>query len=158
VALASSNLASALESNWLVAEGGEYPGSPSESGDRFAGAVSGWFGSATAAGFPCSTATARRSQLAAGAAGAFQAGQAPLAGAQLALALVAYMTAQVFGAGVASPPTASAAAQSAFTAAFADLDASLSSRASQIAAGTYTLAISTIVVFPPVISPPQPVL
>lgn len=158
MALAPSNLASSLQSSWLVAEGGEYPGSPSESGDRFATAVAGWFSSAMAGSFPCSTATARQSQLASLATAAIQAGQAPIAGLQLALGLVGYMTGQMFGAGVAGPPAAMAAGQSAFVAAFTDLDAERSARANQIATGVYTMAISTIVVFPPVISPPLPVM
>jgi hypothetical protein len=155
--IAASALSSSLASSWLVAEGGSYPSSPAESADHFAGAVSGWFASATAGPYPCTTATARRSQLAAQATPALQAQAAPLAAAQLALALLAYMTGQVFGPGVASPPTAMAAAQAALAAVFADLDSGLSARADQIAQGIYTMAISTIVVFPPVISSPTPV-
>ena len=157
MALAPSALASSLESTWLVAEGGAYPDSPSQSGDKFATAVSGWFASATAGPFPCSTATARKSQLAASATGAIQAGDPSLAGAQLALGLMGYMAGQSFGAGVASPPAAVSAAQSALTGAFSDLDSPLSARANQMATGIYTLAVSTIVIFPPVISPPTPV-
>jgi hypothetical protein len=33
-----------------------------------------------------------------------------------------------------------------------------SARANTVATGVYTMAISTIVIFPPVISPPMPVL
>jgi hypothetical protein len=155
--LSSSALASSLQSNWLVPEGGSYPSSPSESGDKFAGEVASWFSGAMAAGFPCSTASARRSQLAASATGAIQAGDPSLAGAQLALGLMGYMAGQVFGAGVASPPIAVSAAQSAAAAVFADLDSDLGARANQIATGIFTLATSTIVIFPPVISPPSPV-
>lgn len=155
--LSPSALASSLESDWLVAEGADHPGSVSESGEDFAGAVASWFGQATAAGFPCSTASARRSQLAAGATGALQAGDESLAGTQLALALMSYMAGQLFGAGVASPPVAVSAAQSAITAAFLDREQAQSARASQIATGVHTLASSTIVIFPPVISPPAPV-
>src|SRR5690348_10901502 len=99
MALSSSSLGSSLASDWLVAEGGDYPASASESGDRFAGAVATWFGQAMAGGFPCSTASARRSQLASGAGGAFGAKDADLAGAQLAIALMGYMAGQMFGAG-----------------------------------------------------------
>ena len=155
--LVPTALASSLQSDWLVDEGGQYPGSASESGDKFAGAVSTWFSGALAAGFPCSTATARRSQLAASATGAFQARDSSLAAMQLAVGLMGYMAGQVFGAGVASPPTAVSAAQSAAAAVFSNLDLALSARANQIATGVYTLAISTIVIFPPVISPPVPV-
>ena len=76
---------------------------------------------------------------------------------QLAVGLMGYMAGQVFGAGVASPPTAVSAAQSAIAAVFSNLDLPNSARANQIATGIYTLALSTIVVFPPVISPPTPV-
>lgn len=155
--LVASALASSLNADWLVADGGSYPASPQESGDRFAGAVASWFGGATAGPYPCSTASARRSQLASAAGPALDAGEAPLAGAQLALALLSYMSGQIFGPGVASPPAAMAAAQSAITAVFSDLDLSNSARADKIASGIHTMACSTIVVFPPVISPPSPV-
>lgn len=155
--LAPATLASSLQSDWLVAAGGSYPSTPTESGDHFAGAVSTWFAMAMAGTFPCATATARRSQLAASATGAIQARDASLAGAQLALGLMGYMAGQVFGPGVASPPTAVGAAQSAIAAVFSNRDLALEARANQIAAAVYTLAVSTIVVFPPVISPPTPV-
>lgn len=157
MALVPSALSSSLASGWLVADGGSCPASPAESGDHFAAAVAGWFAAATAGPYPCTTAAARRSQLQAQAAAAFGAQAAPLAAVQLALALMGYMTGQVFGPGVASPPTAVAAGQAAFLAVFADLNAGLNARADQIAQGAYTMAISTIVVFPPVISPPVPV-
>jgi hypothetical protein len=155
--LVASALASSLEPSWLVPDGGGYPSSPSQSGDAFATAVSSWFASATAGAFPCSTAAARKSQLAAAATSALQAGDATGAGSQLAVALMGYLAGQVFGAGVASPPVAVAAAAAAFAAAFRDLDQSQSSRAKGIADGVHLLAVSTIVVFPPVISPPSPV-
>jgi len=155
--LSSSTLSSSLKSSWLPTDGGSYPGSATESGDAFAGAVSSWFAGALAAGFPCSTATARRSQLAASAGAAFSTQDASAAGAMLATGLTAYMAGQSFGAGVASPPVGMAAAQAAFTGVFSDLDASVSARADRIAQGTWALALTTIVVFPPVISPPSPV-
>jgi hypothetical protein len=158
VALVPTALASSLASDWLVAEGGSYPSTPTQSGDRFAGAVSTWFAGATAGAFPCATATARRSQLASSAAAAFQASDASLTALQLAIGLMGYMAGQVFGPGVASPPVAVSAAQSAIAAVLSNLDQPLEARANQIASGVYTLAVSTIVVFPPVISPPTPVL
>lgn len=157
MALVPSALASSLESSWLVAEGGEHPSSPEQSGDKFAAAVSGWFGAATAGPYPCSTAAARRSQLAAAATAAIQAGDASLAATQLALGLMSYMTGQVFGPGVASPPTAMSAAQSAISAVFSNLEVANGARANQIAGGVHAMAVSTIVMFPPVISPPVPV-
>jgi hypothetical protein len=157
VALVPASLASSLESQWLVPDGGEHPSSPQQSGDAFAAAVSSWFATATAGPFPCSTATARQSQLAASATAAIQAGDASLAGMQLALGLMGYMAGQVFGPGVASPPAAVSATQSAITSVFSNLDLPNSARANQIAIGVHTLAISTIVVFPPVVSPPTPV-
>jgi hypothetical protein len=156
--LVPSALASSLESSWLAAEGGPFPENASESGDKFATAVAGWFAGAMAGAFPCSTASARRSQLASSATAAIQAGDASLAGMQLAVGLMGYMAGQLFGAGVASPPTAVSAAQSAITAVFSNLDLPTSARGNQIATGIYTLAVSTIVVFPPVISPPSPVM
>jgi len=154
--LVASALSSSLASSWLVPDGGSYPSSPDESADHFAGAVSSWFAGALAGGFPCSTATARRSQLQGLAASAIQAKDPQLAGTQLALALLAYMTAQSFGSGVASPPVAMSAAQSAISAVFADLNSGLNARADQIAQGIYAMAISTVVVFPPPL-PPSPV-
>ena len=155
--LVPSVLASSLRSGWLAQAGGSYPSSPAQSGDRFASAVAGWFGTAMAGAFPCATAGARQGQLSVAATAALQAGQPPVAGLQLALALVGYMTGQVFGAGLASAPAASGAAQSAIAAVFADLDMPVATRADRIAAGVHTLALSTVVVFPPVISPPTPV-
>ena len=75
----------------------------------------------------------------------------------LATGLMGYLAGQVFGPGVASPPVGFAAAQAAFAGVFADLDTSTSSRGDRIAQGTWALALTTIVVFPPVISPPSPV-
>jgi hypothetical protein len=155
--LSPSSLSSSLQSSWLPTDGGSYPGSASESGDAFAGAVSSWFSGAMAAGFPCSTATARRSQLASSAAGAFSAQSSSAAGALLATGLTGYLAGQAFGAGVASPPLGTSAAQAAFAGVFSDLDASVSARGDRIAQGAWALALTTIVVFPPVISPPSPV-
>lgn len=155
--LVPAALASSLASGWLVAEGGEHPSSPAQSGDAFAAAVSSWFAGATAGPFPCTTATARRSQLAASSTAAIGAGDPSLAGLQMAVGLMGYMAGQAFGPGVASPPTAVGAAQSAITGVFSDLEASNAARADRIAAGIHALAVSTIVIFPPVVSPPTPV-
>lgn len=158
MALVSSALAGSLQTGWLVPDGGSYPSSPVQSGDRFAAAVSDWFALATAGPYPCSTASARHPQLATAAAGALQAGDPSVAGTQLAVGLMTYMAGQIFGPGAASPPMAVSAAQSAITAVLADLESPNSVRANQLASGIYALAISTIVVFPPVISPPVPVM
>lgn len=157
MALNPSTLSTALQSDWLPGDNGPWHSSAAESGDAFAGAVSGWFSSATAGPFPCATATARRSQLAGSAAAAFSAQQAVLSGALLAAGLAGYLAGQVFGAGVASVPVGVGAAQAAFAGAFADLDAVTSARADRVALATWALALTTIVVFPPVISPPVPV-
>lgn len=158
MALSPSVLAASLESGWLVPEGGSHPSSPAQSGDAFAAAVAAWFAAATAGPYPCATAAARRPQLAASATAAIQTGDASLAGAQLALGLMGYVAGQVFGPGVASPPAAVSAAQSAMTAAFASLDLPPAARANQIAGGVHSLAVSTVVVFPPIVSPPLTVL
>lgn len=157
--LAPSALATSLRSGWLAQEGGSgsYPSSPAQSGDRFAAAVAGWFGAAVAGTFPCTTATARQGQLSASATAALQAGLPPAAGLQLAMALAGYMTGQVFGPGLASAPTATGAAQAAIADVFSNLDLPVGVRADRIASGVHTLALSTIVVFPPVVAPPTPV-
>ena len=157
MALNPSSLSSALQRDWLPGDDGPYHGSAAESGDAFAGAVSGWFASATAGAFPCVTATARRGQLASGAAGAFSAQQTATCATLLAVALTGYLAGQTFGVGVAAAPVGAAAAQAAFVAVFADLDATTPARADRIAQATWALVLTTIVVFPPVISPPVPV-
>ena len=157
MALDPSALSTSLRNSWLPGDAGPHHGSASASGDAFAGAVSGWFVSAVAAGFPCATALARRSQLASGAAGAFQAGQAATSGALLATGLTAYVAGQLFGAGAALPPLATGAAQAAFVGVFLDLGADTPARADRLAQAIWALAITTVVVFPPVISPPVPV-
>ena len=43
MALVPTALGSSLQSDWLVAEGGSYPSTTNQSGDKFAGAVSSWF-------------------------------------------------------------------------------------------------------------------
>jgi hypothetical protein len=156
--LVTAVLAQSLQNSWLVPDGQEFPSSVGTSGQKFADAVAGWFAGATAAGFPCATAAARKAQLAAAATGAFSAQSASAAGAQLALGIAGYIAGQVFGAGVAAAPVATAAGQSAFVAAFSDLDAAHAARAQRIAAGVQVMAVSTLVTFPPVISPPQPIV
>jgi hypothetical protein len=153
----SATLATALRTSWMVPAGAGYPAGPSESGERFAAAVAGWFAAATAGPFPCTTAAARRPQLASLATAALQAGDPAVAGAQLALAVAGYLTGQVFGAGVASPPTAIGVAQPALGAVFSDHALSDVDRSDRVATAIGTLALSTVVVFPPVVSPPVPV-
>jgi hypothetical protein len=155
--LVPSALASALRSGWLVPDGGRFPDSTAASADAFAAAVAGWFGAATAGAFPCATAAVRRPQLAGAATPALAAGAAAAAGGQLTLALVGYLAGQAFGPGVAAPPVAAAAAQADLTAVFADLGMAPNTRADRIAAAVHTLATSSVVTFPPVVSPPAPV-
>lgn len=144
-----SDLSSRLENEWL----GKFPDSSMESGDLFAGAVSGWFVSAAAGGFPCSTAAARRLPLTAMAAGALEAGIGPTSGMLLASAVAAYYAGQLFGAGVASFPVALPAGIVMITTALLDLNMPKSARASQIAQACHAMALSTIVVFPAPLSP-----
>jgi hypothetical protein len=151
--LSPSTLANALEQQWLASEGSSLPGSAIESGDRFAGAVSSWFAMAMAAGMPCATAAARRSQLAAAAAAALQVRDALGAGQQLALAVATYMAGQAFGPGVASFPAAASVMGTEFGAVFADLDLPVSARAQRMASACMIAAVSTVVIFPPPMSP-----
>lgn len=156
MALVPSALQSQLETAWLVPPGGSYPGSPQVSADRFASAVASWFSLAQANGIPCATATARKSQLASLLATALSTGAAASAGQGLANALSLYMTGQQFGPGVAAPPTGSAAAVAAFSAAFANLELPNAARAQQFASACQALALTTIVTFPPPM-PPSPI-
>jgi hypothetical protein len=147
------DLATRLENDWL----GQFPDSSFESGDLFAGAVSGWFSASMAAGFPCSTAAARRPQLTGMAAGALEAGIGPTSGMLLASAVAAYYAGQLYGAGVAAFPAALPAGMALVTAALLDLDLPTGSRADQIAQACHLMALSTIVVFPTPM-PPAPVM
>ncbi len=151
--LTPSDLSTRLENEWL----GKMPGSSFESGDMFAGAVSGWFAAAMAAAFPCSTAAARRLSLTGMAAGALEAGVGPTSGMLLATAVATYYAGQLFGAGVSSFPTAVPAGISLITAAFLDLNLPKPTRADMIAQGCLVMAVSTIVVFPAPL-PPAPIL
>ena len=148
MAVQPSSLKSLLESDWLVAEGGGYPATPLESGQKFARAVSQWFSAAQANGLPCATAMARQSQLAGQATAAIQIGQAQGAGAQLALAVASYYAGQSFGPGVATFPTALSAGVAMISAVFGNLDLANTDRAEQIAMACHTMALSTIVAFP----------
>jgi hypothetical protein len=141
-------LKSGLETGWLVGPGGSYPASPNESGDRFAGAVTNWFSAAQAAGFPCATAAARRSQLASTAGAALASGASQAAGAALALAVGGYIAGQLFGVGVASFPATVGLVGAQLGAIFEDRGATSADRAQQIALACTTLAMSTLVVFP----------
>jgi len=151
--LTPTDLATRLENEWL----GQFPDSSLVSGDLFAGAVSGWFVSAMAGGFPCSTAAARRLQLTATAAGALEAGVGPTSGLLLATAVAGYYAGQLFGAGVASFPAALPAGMALITAALLDLNLPKKTRADQIAQACHLMALSTIVVFPAPL-PPAPVM
>lgn len=151
--LIPTDLATRLENDWL----GKFPDSSLQSADLFAGAVSGWFVSAMAAAFPCTTAAARRASLASMAAAALQAGAPPACGALLATAVATYYAGQLFGAGVASFPVAVSAGISGMAAVFADLNMPKKTRATQLAQACHVMAISTIVVFPTPL-PPAPIL
>jgi len=155
--LVPNSLASSLESDWLSKENGNFPDSVSVSADRFATAFANWFGGALAGPGAVSTAAARKSQLASLAIPALSAQSAQGAGSQLANAIAAYIAGQAFGPGVAGPPLATSAAGSQIGSVFADLNATPSARAQQIASACYTLASSTIVTFPPP-TPPAPVM
>jgi len=148
MALVLSVLKSGLERDWLVAPGGCHPDSALASGDRFAGAVVSWFSSAQAGAFPCSTAAARRSQLATMAAAAFQARAPQAAGLSLAQAVAAYIAGQVFGVGVASLPLAVSAAALQMGTVFSDTSLSNAERAQSIAGACALLSSSTLVIFP----------
>jgi hypothetical protein len=150
--LVPNDLASALEQQWLA----QFPGSSSESGDLFAGAVSGWFAGAQAAGIPCLTALPRRFQLSAAAGAALEAGIGPTSGALLAVGVATYYAGQLFGSGVATFPAALPAGMALMTAALLDLNMAQPARASQIAQACHLMALSTIVVFP-VAPPPAPI-
>jgi hypothetical protein len=150
--LTPGDLSARLESEWL----GQFPASPFESGEMFAGAVAGWFLAAQAAGIPCATAAPRRPQLSALAAGALKAGIGPTSGALLAAAVAAYYAGQAFGVGVAGFPTALPAAMALTSAALLDLGMAKKARADQIAQACHLMALSTIVVFPTP-APPAPI-
>ena len=153
--LVLASLKSSLEGQWLVAEGGSYPASANESGDRFATAVAGWFSASMAAGFPCTTAMARKSQLASAAGAAFATEASTAAGNMLALGVALYIVGQSFGPGFAGMPIAQSAAGAMFGATFADTNAGIADKAQQIANGCLVLAVSTIVAFtiPPFAAP-----
>jgi hypothetical protein len=155
--LVQDTLKTGLENDWLVADGGSYPQSAMESGDRFAGAVASWFAGAQAGPFPCATALARRGQLATAAAAALQVGAAQAAGAQLALALAQYIAGQTFGAGAAGFPIATSAAGTMLGALFGNTGMARAERAQAIAGACTLLAVSTMVTFPAPL-PPAPLV
>ncbi len=155
--LTVSELSNSLANQWLVPQGGQFPGNALESGDRFAGAVTAWFANALAGAFPCTTALVRRPQLAAQAAAALEVGLGPTVGQLLALAVGAYMAGHAFGLGVSAFPVALSAGMGIFTAALTNLAMPNQARADQIAAGCHAMALSVIVTFPPP-TPPAPVV
>jgi len=146
MALVQDMLSSQLEHGWL---GGPYPSSVSESGQRFADAVSQWLALGQAAGFPCATALARRAELAATAAAALSLQSAAAAGAQLALAVASYIAGQSFGAGAAGFPAAAPAAVAEVSAVFADTASPVAARAQRIATACTLMAATTVVAGPP---------
>lgn len=155
--LVAALLSRSLQSQWLPRDtDGPFPEDVPASARALAGAIADWFGLAMAAAFPCTTASARKSQLEALLIPALQAGQAQAAGQQVALGFMAYVAGQSFGAGVAAPPLATAAAGAAIGAAFADRDGPQSARADQIAQALLLQAMSSIVTFPPPL-PPAPI-
>lgn len=150
--LSPTSLADALEQRWFTHEGGRMPGSSTESADGLAGCIAAWFAQALAGGFACSSALARKAQLAALADAALAAGSPAGAGGQLAAAIALYITGQTFGSGVAQPPTMVGPLASEIAAVFADLDSSPCARAQRLASACMQLALSTLVLFP---SPPS---
>lgn len=159
MALDPNTLKTQLQQSWLDAS---FPDTAQISADRFASAVATWFTAAQAAGFPCSTAMARQSQLSGLISAAFISGSAASVAQGLASALAAYMTGQVFGVGVAAAPLGTTAAIAAFTATFSDLSPQTPNalRAQQLATACQALAITVIVTFPPSVPPipPSPVM
>jgi hypothetical protein len=146
------SLATGLRQRWLPAEAG-CPPSVNDSAQRFADVVASWFAAGAANGFPCTTAQARKAGLASSAAAALAAGDPRGAGQQLALAVAQFMAAQAFGAGVSSSPLATQALVVAIGEVFAAHDLDDDRRATLIATATYIMAISTLVMFPPPLTP-----
>jgi hypothetical protein len=145
-------LAVGLRQRWLPAGAGQ-ASSVTESAQRFADVVAPWFGAGAANGAPCATALARKAELAANAASALAAGDARAAGQQLALAVAGFMAGQSFGPGVSAFPLATAALVSAIGEVFAAHDLEDEQRGVLIATATYLTALSTIVTFPPPLTP-----
>ena len=146
--LIPSLLAQTIEANWLPGENGPWHDDTPASAEALAGAVAGWFGGAMAMGFPCATAAARRGQLKEQLIPALQVEQAQGAGQQVALAFMAYVAGQGFGAGVAAPPLATAAGGSMIGTAFAAFDQPQAARAATIAQAFHLMALSSLVAFP----------
>ena len=145
--LVSSILATSLENNWLPREDGAWPDTESDSARILAGEIANWFSQAMAAGFPCSTATARKSQLEGQLTPAIQIGSASGAGQQIALAFMNYVAGQSFGSGVAAPPMATSAGGNLIGNALTQVDLDQSSRANMIASAFQMMSISSIVSF-----------
>jgi hypothetical protein len=145
--LVASQLGAALADRWLPGDDGPYPGSAIESGQRFADVVSEWFANATAMGLPCATAQVRAPQLAALAGTALAARTAAGAGQQLGQAVGVYITAQLFGSGVAAAPTGMAALGPQLASVFADTGMARNQRGNALATPIYACAITTLVAF-----------
>jgi hypothetical protein len=146
--LIPTTLAHSLETHWLPGDGGPWHDSSQASADAFAGAVANWFQSAQAAGLPCMTALARRSQLMGQAMSAIGAQDAQAAGEQLALAFMAYVAGQSFSTGVAAPPAATGAGATMIGNALATRELPQAARAHMIATALHVMALSSIVSFP----------
>ena len=141
-------LAQSLEADWLPGDDGPWHDDAQASADAFAGAVADWFQQAQAAGFPCSTAAARRGQLMGQMVPAIETRDAQAAGQQSALAFMAYVAGQSFGSGVAAPPTATGAGGTMIASAFSTLEMAQAARANLIATALHVMSISAIVSFP----------
>lgn len=150
------SLAVNLRQRWLPAGAGN-ASSVDESAQRFADVMAMWFSAGAANGIPCATAMARKSELASGASSALACGDARGAGQLLALAVAQFMAGQSFGPGVSAMPIATPALVVAIGEVFASHDFDDDKRAVTIATAAYLTALSTIVTFPPPLTP-SPVL
>ena len=146
--LVPTALATNLENDWLPGDDGSFADNVQQSADKLSNAIANWFVQAQAAGFPCSTAMARKSQLMVQLIPAMEAKDAQLSGMQMAQAFMAYVAGQSFGVGVAAPPTATAAAGPMIGSAFANREQPQSARALTIATALHLMALSSIVSFP----------
>lgn len=141
-----------LAQRWL-GEGSGMPSSATDSGQRFASVVAEWFAQATSNGLPCASALPRQPQLAGLATVALSSGGAQTAGAQLGLALTAYLTGQLFGTFAAVAPVGTPIAISALIATFSLTDESSRAQADRIAQACMALVLTTLVPMPPAPTP-----
>jgi hypothetical protein len=142
---------------WSGGPGGTFPSTPQAAADRFADAVAAWFSDAVAGGAKCTTAQSRKPLLSNALLSSLKSGKAATAGQGLAAALAMYLTGQVFGTGLSQVPFGTSAAGVAFSAAFAEINAPLRSRAQRFTLVCQGLVATTLVIIPP--SPnPVPIL